>query len=405
MFLRIFYYAFFTLTLVSFKVNAGWPEDGWIGVKAHSVPAAINQAHKQLAQDEECISKTLPSSNINLVLANLSFHGQSPEEYKEVLLEGSLGKTVMFESGWMTTLNENPVPQVVQRLVRPYAAQLQKAEGLDAAQQQELASSVCGISEIMRLYQMEIFPRFESYESSVTVSEILNRARTGLAGADDSSFPDFPLFQSLKRDGQVYKTKTEEIERERAATLVTIDKLNQKLQSTQSLLDTESLLKDLEKETRRAKEELAKRKRELETVGSKVIATYWHSEQKFLKFLEDSMEAILSQVTFQNLGFSPKAIVLQLHSRFDICSFCSHVLARALTQPDGVLEHFRQTIVSRLELNFETPLYLTASFREERNHAQGNFTVGHDSYNGFEDLDQMKQKPAFPLMHIPNPSE
>ena len=76
-----------------------------------------------------------------------------------------------------------------------------------------------------------------------------------------------------------------------------------------------------------------------------------------------------------------------------------------MTQPDGILERFRQAIVNKLRLDHQTPLYFITSFREVRENSKNHFRVEKDHLNGFEDLNEMKQQSAFPLMHIPNPSE
>ncbi len=411
MFRKILIFNFLLLFLFSLKTHAGWPNDGWVGVESldvtyHTTVVKLGDSHRQLSQEEEKLTSALPPKDAtNIVLGKILFLGDDPTHVKNFNILGPQGKPCIFESRWESVLKKDPSLEMAQRLMRSYAPQLQKTEGLTLEQQQSLVADARRIVHAQESYQTDIVPYFEFYQKPITVPEILQHAQHQFEGITSDTNPAFPVLQKLRTRSQLYELKADELEKTGNSSAVHTDRLNRKLQSAEPAASKEEVLKNIQHEVTQSLARLSKQRKELESIGSKVVARYWHSESKFLKYLEESLETILSYPGVQSLEFVPKVIVLQIHSRFDICRFCGHVLARALTQPDGILNQFRQAVIQKYGLDSETPIYLTASFREEREKTKGQFKIEYDHLSGFEDLDLMKQKPVFPLMHAPSPSE
>lgn len=400
-------FSFIIIFLINYYAFAGWPEDGWIGVadldlSYHGTRIRLTNSQRDLAKEEKRISNILPSNDTtNLVLAKFAFIGDGPANFQSHFVLGPNQKIFAFESGWESILSQDPSAEAAQKIIRPYAAQVLKTEGLSLVQQQKLVENMGQVVAIGEYYQTQIVPNFEFNDERMPPSDILQCSHQRLESVVQDG-ASYVVLQKLEKDTEAYRRLERKNEDEQKKVATKVEQMSSEI--TSSVRITSEVLKEFGRNIKLFQDSFAAQERELQNIGSKVVATYWHSEQKFLKYFEESMQQILSQPVFQNLGFIPRVIVLQLHSRFDICSFCSHVLARALTQPEGILEQLRQATVRKFGLDSQTPLYLTTSFREERESAKDHFIVEQDALNGFEDLDQMKQKPAFPLMHIPNPS-
>ena len=147
-----------------------------------------------------------------------------------------------------------------------------------------------------------------------------------------------------------------------------------------------------------AHDQISRQEKELSSIGSKVISTYWHSEQKFLKYIEDKMPNILADMFKEPLPFVPEAIVINVHSRHDICPVCSHTFVRSYTRPEGVLSAFRVALCEKLAINSQTlPLYMTSSFREKREKTK--YAVRDDQSEILVDS-ITTIAPAFPTLYI-----
>ncbi|MBY0500469.1 MAG: hypothetical protein K2P93_00510 [Alphaproteobacteria bacterium] len=153
-------------------------------------------------------------------------------------------------------------------------------------------------------------------------------------------------------------------------------------------------IKELAANAKSIQEKLSKNEKELSNIGCKVIATYWHSEQKFLKFIEDEMQRIVGNIR-EALPFKPEAVFINILSRHDICSVCSHTLVRSYTQSEGTLSMLRNALFERLKVEPQDfPLYITSSFREKRDKTIYNIKS--------EQLDSLERiYPAFPTLYIP----
>jgi len=111
------------------------------------------------------------------------------------------------------------------------------------------------------------------------------------------------------------------------------------------------------------------------------------------------MPSILADILKEPLPFTPEAIVINVHSRHDICPVCSHTFVHSYTRPEGVLNVFRTALCERLAIDSQSlPLYLTSSFREKT-----KYSVRGDRPETLEDS-LTKLYPAFPTLYIPHSS-
>ena len=167
-------------------------------------------------------------------------------------------------------------------------------------------------------------------------------------------------------------------------------------QSTRKLKQETILenLKEIEEIARSHKGFISKQSKTVDNIGSKVIATYWHSEQRFLHYIRMHTTPLLEGILKDKER--PDAVVLNLHSRFDICPVCSHSLVRSCSASTGALFAFKKAICAKFGME-DVPFFLLASFREKRE--KSPYTIGSSNPHSLEELAKLPL--TFPLMQIP----
>jgi len=155
-------------------------------------------------------------------------------------------------------------------------------------------------------------------------------------------------------------------------------------------------LQDIEERARISKGDITKLEKDISSIGAKIIADYWHSEAKFLKFIEGNKSAILEDLAQNPSVMEAEALFLTLHSRHDICHVCSHAFVQSYTQQDGILKKFKEDFCKRFKIPKDIPFYITTSFSEKR-------TTVHYKPTGekIENLEGLEKiYPAFPTLKI-----
>lgn len=393
------FYFFVTLNTHSY---AGWPEDGWEGVPSLCIihkgqTVNFDELHQHLTTEEERIARILPSNTpTNIVLASVSFLGGDASSLHTYLLKNQEKKWLVFESGWASSFIPSPVYAQTQRLMKPYAPKLQK-DDLTPADKEQLVQDCIKIAQDRRYFEEEVSPNFYFFDyDPISVEYILERVGkvfSETASEDPGRF----VYDEFAHNRDVYTRIVSNLQMSKRKAGQSISELTQRVDLSSGIdLD---FIKDLSDAAKGFREVISTREKEVSGIGSKVISTYWHSEQKFLKYIEDGMPSILADMLKEPLPFTPEAIVINVHSRHDICPVCSHTFVRSYTRPEGVLNAFKVALCEKLAIDSQTfPLYMTSSFREKREKTK--YAVRDDRPGILEDS-ITTIAPAFPTLYIP----
>ena len=397
MLVKKFFLIFSIIFLFNSLVYAGWPEDGWEGVSSLRVVhrgTAINfdELHRLLATEEEKVARFLPPNNTtNIVLASISFLGGEVPSLHTYHLQTPEVKWLVFESGWTSSF-VSPVHEEAQKLMRPYGPKLQKEDGLTLPEKDQLVRDCIKVAQSQQYFEDNIKPYFHFFDQDeALVEEILERVYRAFSQVSPKE-PGYSIYEELLKNRAAFKRVLSALQAGQLEAGKSISDLSAKIDLSVGVnLD---FIKELANIVKTFQEQISRREKELSNIGSKVIATYWHSEQKFLKFIEGAIESILDN-SLKDLPFKPEAIFINIHSRHDICSVCSHTLVRSYTQPEGTFTLLRNAFCEKLKVELQDlPLYVTSSFREKREKTVYNVRV--------EQPDSMEEVyPAFPTVHIP----
>ncbi|MBY0501353.1 MAG: hypothetical protein K2P93_05060 [Alphaproteobacteria bacterium] len=397
MFVKKFFLILSVIFLFNSLVYAGWPEDGWEGVSSLRVvhrETAINfdELHRLLATEEEKVARLLPPNNTtNIVLASISFLGGEVPSLHTYHLQSPEVKWLVFESGWTSSF-VSPVHEEAQKLMRPYGPKLQKEDGLTLLEKDQLVRDCIKVAQSQQYFEDNIKPYFHFFDQDgALVEEILERIYRAFSQVSPKE-PGYGIYEELLKNRAAFRRVLSTLQAGQLEAGKSISDLSAKIDLSAGVnLD---FIKELANMAKTFQEQISRREKELSNIGSKVISTYWHSEQKFLKFIEDAIPNILDH-SLKDLPFKPEAVFINIHSRHDICSVCSHTLVRSYTQPEGTLSILRNALRERLKIELQDlPLYLTSSFREKRDKTIYNIKS--------EQLDSLERiYPAFPTLYIP----
>jgi hypothetical protein len=406
MFKKVGFLTFCLFVMLSTHLCAGWPEDGWEGVpslrfihKGH--PISFDQLHQLLATEEEKAARILPSNTpTNIVLASISLlgGGEIPSLHT-YYLQSSESKWLVFESGWDSSFSSNPVHEEAQKLMKTYAPKLQKGDSLTLLDKEQLVQSCIKVAQSQRYFEEQITPNFYFFDQEfIPIESILARIeRVFFESEPNSSDVSHAVHRDLIKNRAAFDRVASDLQTAKLEAAKSISMMSQEINLCSGInLD---FIKDLDRSVKYAHNQISVREKEMSSLGSKVISTYWHSEQKFLKYIEDEMPHILADMFKESLPFKPEAVFINVHSRHDICPVCSHTFVRSYTRPEGVLSVFRDALCKRLEIDSQAiPLYMTSSFREKREKTK--YAVREDRPEILEDS-VAKLYPAFPTLYIP----
>ena len=170
MFGKMISFIFYLTILCGTHGYAGWPEDGWEGVHSLNIgykgkTIDFDGLHQLLAAEEEKVARLLPSNNsTNIVLASISFLGGEGASLQTYYLQSPDNKWLVFESGWDSSFISNPIYDEAQRLMRPYAAKLQKEEGLPLPEKQQLVQDCIKVAHGQCYFEEQIRPHFHFFD-------------------------------------------------------------------------------------------------------------------------------------------------------------------------------------------------------------------------------------------------
>lgn len=402
MFKKAAFLTFYFFVVLNTHSYAGWPEDGWEGVPSLRIvhkgqTVNFDELHQHLATEEERIARILPSNTpTNIVLASVSFLGGDGSSLHTYLLKNQEKKWLVFESGWASSFIPSPVYAQTQRLMKPYAPKLQK-DDLTPADKEQLVQDCIKIAQDRCYFEEEVSPNFYFFDydpmSVEYILERVGRVFSETALEDPGRF----VYDEFAHNRDVYTRFVSDLQMSKRKAGQSISELTQRIDLS-SGIDLE-FIKDLSDAAKDFREIISTQEKETSKIGSKVISTYWHSEQKFLKYIEDEMPNILADMFKEPLPFTPEAVFINVHSRHDICPVCSHTFVRSYTRPEGVLSAFRDALYKRFGTDSQTfPLYMTSSFREKREKTK--YAVKDDRLETLEDS-VVKLYPAFPTIYIP----
>lgn len=403
MFGKMISFIFYLTILCGTHGYAGWPEDGWEGVHSLNIgykgkTIDFDGLHQLLAAEEEKVARLLPSNNsTNIVLASISFLGGGGASLQTYYLQSPDNKWLVFESGWDSSFISNPIYDEAQRLMRPYAAKLQKEEGLPLPEKQQLVQDCIKVAHGQCYFEEQIRPHFQFFDHEpIPVDHIMARAERAFSEMDPSE-AGADVWKELMKNKAAFTRVASILQTTKLEAGQNISALCEKIDLASGVsLD---FVKELAAVTKSSQEKLAKQEREMSNIGSKVISTYWHSEPKLLKYIEESTPSILEDIFKRPLLFKPEAVFINIHSRHDICPVCSHTFVRSYTHPEGILKAFRAALCEKLAIDSkDLPLYITSSFREKREKTK--YSVNAEQSEILENP-AIKVYPAFPTLHVP----
>jgi hypothetical protein len=402
MFKRVGFLPFYLFVVLSTHLYAGWPEDGWEGVSSLCIIhkgqiVNVDELHQHLATEEEKVARILPSNTpTNIVLASFSFLGGEVPSLHTYHLKSHDGKWLVFESGWTSSFIPSPVYAQTQRLIKPYAPKLQK-EDLTLTDKEQLIQSCIKVAQSQCYFEEQITPNFYFFDQEpIPVESIFTRIERIFFCESNPSEVSHTVHKDLIKNRTAFNRVASELQTTKREAAQSISMMSQEIDLLSGInLD---FIKDLGCSIKSAHDQISAREKELSSIGSKVISTYWHSEQKFLKYIEDEMPNILVDMLKEPLPFAPEAIVINVHSRHDICPVCSHTFVHSM-RPEGILSAFKVALCERLAIDSQTfPLYMTSSFREKRDKTK--YAVREDLSGILEDS-ITTIAPAFPTLYIP----
>ena len=394
-----FFLIFSLIVLLNTLVHAGWPEDGWEGVSGIRVlhkeaPITFDGIHQLLAAEEEKVARILPPSNTtNIVLASVSFVGGDVPSLYTYYLRDPNTKWLVFESGWASSFTSNPVHEEAQKLMRPYGPKLQKEEGLTLPEKDQLVRDCIKVAQSQQYFEESVSPHFHFFDQElVPVEYILERVNRVFSQIDPKE-PGYGIYEELTKNRTAFNRVVSVLQAIQLEAGKSISDLSAKIDPSTGV--NSEFIREVASMTKTFQEQISRREKELSNIGSKVIATYWHSEQKLVKFIEDSTPNILEDLLKRPLPFKPEAIFINIHSRHDICSVCSHTLVRSYTQPEGAFNTLRNALCEKLQIAAQDlPLYITSSFREKRE--KTIYKIRAEELGSLEEI-----YPAFPTLYIP----
>jgi hypothetical protein len=383
-------------------LHAGWPEEGWEGVPSLCVTykgqtANFDKLHQHLATEEEKIARTLPPNTpTNIVLASISFLGGDDSSLHTYPLKTHEKKWLVFESGWASSFIPSPVYDQTQKLMRPYASKLQK-DDLTPADKEQLVQDCVRVAHGQHYFEEQVRPRFHFFDQEpISADYILSRVEQVFSQVDPSE-AGYSIYKDLITNRAAFNRLASLLQEIKLEAGQDISELSQKINP--SLGVNLSFIKEVADLAKSAHDQISRQEKELSSIGSKVISTYWHSEQKFLKYIEDETPNILTDIFKEPLPFTPEAVVINVHSRHDICPVCSHTFVRSYTRPEGVLNAFRDALCEKFAIDSQAvPLYITSSFRVKREKTK--YAVRDDRPGILEDS-ITTIAPAFPTLYIP----
>lgn len=394
MFLRLSLLFIHLTVLFSSSVLAVWPEDGWEGVHSLNIKhkekiVNFDNLHRDLAREEEKLTSLLPPDDkMNVVLASVSFLGGNEENPLHTYQLKRENKWLVFESGWTSSFSDNPVLEEAQRRMRPYANDLKKTEGVSHQSMESLLQDCIEIAQKQKHFLEVVKPNFHFFkreETSIeatiqTILTIFDRVKTTFSSIQPGE-PGYPLYEAFLKDSAAFLKLVEGLKTIKVEGRQDIKELSDKITDDGINL---KIIAELENIVKTHQKDLLAQEKEVTKISSKVIATYWHSEQRFLKHLEDSLSDLLETLLMEKVPFKPEAIFINIHSRHDICRVCSHTFVQSYTQPMGVISFFHTELCKKFGLDLKTPLHITSSFRDLRQGTQ--YQLREQPAQSLEDL-------------------
>lgn len=283
--------------------------------------------------------------------------------------------------------------------MKPYASKLQKEEGLSSTEKQNLVKDCVKVANSEKYFEGSIKPFFHFFDNApLPIEQTLLRIESAFSRLNPKD-PGYNVYEEVLKDHNAFKRVETTLKDTKKVAGQDIKRLSDKIDIASGV--SLEFIKELASMTKTTQEKIAKQERELSNIGSKVISTYWHSEQKLLHYIEVSTASILDELFKKTLEFKPGAILINIHSRHDICSVCSHTIALSYTQPGGVLYNFKAALCKRLQITDSKtfPLYITSSFREERTKLK--YKIEQEALGDLELFEKERFYPAFPTLYVP----
>jgi len=231
--------------------------------------------------------------------------------------------------------------------------------------------------------------RVHFQESHPPIRDILAQSEATFAGVREGT-PGYAVLQDLRKDKEAFERESVKLDNTNSDAHTALEQAGKKMKKE----TVQENLKEIEEITKAHKGHIARQSKTVDNISSKVVATYWHSEQRFLHYIRLQAASILEKITQGKER--PYAVVINLHSRFDICPVCSHSLVRSCAMSSGALFEFKKALCAKFEME-DVPFFLLASFREKREKSQ--YTIGTSIPQSLEEL--TKFPGVFPLMQIP----
>jgi len=284
MFKKAAFLTFCFSVVLNTHLHAGWPEDGWEGVHSLRVvhkgqTVNFDELHQHLATEEEKITRVLsPNDPKNIVLASISFLGGEVPSLHTYPLKSHDDKWLVFESGWASSFIPHPVYDQAQRLIKPYAAKLQN-EDLTLVDKEQLVDDCNKVAEGQRYFEDQVRPRFHFFDQNPLPIEYILERVAGVFAEVDPSEGSYAVFKELEKDRNAVSYVKSILQTTQLEAAQRISALSQKIDFLSGV--SLELIKELAAITKSIQEKLFKQERELLNIGSKVISTYWHSEQNF----------------------------------------------------------------------------------------------------------------------------
>ncbi len=262
------------------------------------------------------------------------------------------------------------------------------------------------IIELRVLFQSQIQHHYDfAIDTTMPIDAVIQHSESVQTRLNSES----PIRKEFKRDRQAYVDAKDFLKRTKKRSYTELTQYSQGL-DPDSLEDKD--LDTIENSAKKLRKELFQAKKAVTDVGAGIIATYWHSEQRLLYHLGKQATDIFKPI-LEGMSTPPEALILCLHSRFDICKVCSHSLAHSCRTPEehlstsstnapeaGILFELKKVMSDHFNLtSADFPFLITSSFREGRK----DFDFNKEAKVELRDsTDLLQRLPAFPMCYIPS---
>jgi len=407
------FYVIFQFLIFSHTAFGGWPEDGWFATadldfSHRGVSLKLTNIHRDLATQERNLSRVLPAGNTtNIVLATLGVVVEGELKLYPILSLNDY--PYVFESGWKSAFQNNPFLDVVQSSVNRHVSLPKKGEQareLSSAASFALMDDFENIIKLRHIFESKIRPFYDfGIGTAMPIDDVIQHGERIIARLNNES----PIRTEFERDRHAYVDAKDFLKETKKKSRAELVQLSQELDP--DALEDEDL-NTIESSVKNHRKNLHKAKTAISEVGARIIASFWHSEQRLLHYLSKQAGHIL-RLVLESMSTPPEALILCLHSRFDICKVCSHSLAHSCftleeqsstsstsTPEAGILFELKRVMSDHFNLTpADFPLFITSSFREGRK----DFEFDQEVKVELRDSADLLQKfPAFPMCHIPS---